>query len=181
MSTAEATQSRPARTSIDEVVAQDMLHELVASMKTAILSTVGGTGQSDASYAPCITDEAGHFYIYVSTLAKHTANLKRSDKMSLMVIEDESTAESLYARRRATWTCGIGVVERESEEFNSLIARFQERFGSIMENLANMQDFHLFRLTPEDGRLVLGFGAAFRMIGWEVQKQMHGRHQTKKN
>ena len=181
MSTAEATPSRPARAQIDEVVAKKMLQELVAEMKTAILGTVGGTGISDASYSPCITDDEGNFYIYVSTLSKHTANLKRSEKMSLMLIEDEATAASLYARRRATWTCSISGVERDSATFNTLMGKFQERFGQIMENLANMQDFHLFRLTPEDGRLVLGFGAAFRMVGWEVQTQMMGRHQPKKD
>jgi putative heme iron utilization protein len=39
-----------------------------------------------------------------------------------------------------------------------------------------MRDFRLFRLRPVEGRLVLGFGAAFHVKGTRVEQQIGGRH-----
>jgi len=171
----EETSSRPLP-SFDEDKAQEGLFALVDEVKTAILGTIDLKDSPEASYAPCIHDEAGSFYVYVSALAKHSANLRRTRKASLMLIEDEGTAANLHARRRATWNCSVEAVARDSEAFNARLASFREHFGKTMESLATMQDFTLFQLKPASGRLVLGFGAAFRLEGWQVLKPMQGRH-----
>jgi putative heme iron utilization protein len=160
----------------EEAEAQNGLLALAGDVKTAILGTVDAQDAPEASYSPFVTGDSGSFYVYVSALAKHTANLKRTGKASLMLIEDESTADNLHARRRATWTCEVEAIERESERFNALMDAFEARFGETSRNLATMQDFTLFRLVPAAGRLVLGFGKAYRLEAWQVQRHMQGRH-----
>lgn len=172
----DTTTSAPARAQIDETAAQEQLHQMVKSIQTAILATANGEGQPDASYNPFVADENGDLYLYVSALARHTSNLRRGEPISLMLIEDESQAASLYARRRMTWQCTVEAVERDSEAFTARMGDFKARFGDIIDTLAGMTDFQLFRLHPVEGRLVLGFGAAFRVVGYEVQRQMHGKH-----
>ncbi|MFW5883605.1 MAG: HugZ family protein [Verrucomicrobiota bacterium] len=164
----------------EELEAQKGLHALTREVKTATLGTVDAQGHPEASYSPCVSDAEGCFYVYVSALAKHTANLKRTSKASLMLIEDESVAANLHARRRATWGCEVEAIERDSETFEAGMARFIERFGETSKNLANMEDFTLFRLTPKSGRLVLGFGKAFRLDGWQIDSHMRGRHRPSK-
>ena len=160
---------------IDPTV-QNGLAELFKNVSTATLGTVSAQGLPAASYAPYILDNAGNFYIYVSALAKHTGNLKRTLKTSLMLIEDEDRAGSLFARKRVTWDCEVETIERDTEEFDTRITAFTERFGDIMDTLANMTDFSLFRLKPGNGVLVLGFGQAFRLAGHEINHHMQGRH-----
>ena len=155
---------------------QEGLAELLDKVKTATLGTVGSQGAPSASYAPYIIDDAGNFYVYVSALAKHTANIKRSLKTSVMLIEDEANAASLFARKRVTWDCEVETIERDTEEFNNRIAEFTDSFGEIMNTLANMTDFSLFRLKPGNGVLVLGFAQAFRLAGHEINHHLQGRH-----
>ena len=152
------------------------LATLFESVKTANLGTVSAQGIPSASYAPYIIDDAGNFYVYISALAKHTANIKRTLKTSFMLIEDEANAASLFARKRVTWDCDVEVIERDTEEFNTRIEAFGSTFGDIVDTLANMTDFSLFRLKPGNGVLVLGFGQAYRLAGHEINQHMQGRH-----
>lgn len=145
---------------------------------TAILGTVTAQGVPSASYAPYIVDSSGNFYIYISALAKHTGNLKRTQMTSVMLVEDEHTASSLFARKRATWDCDVEVISRDSEEFNKRIHQFTEKFGDIVTNLSTMTDFTLFRLLPQEGVLVLGFGQAYRLDGWDIANHKTGRHSS---
>lgn len=175
-----ATSSSPTTASLDADQAEVQLRELVATVRTLMLATAGPKGEPEASYAPCTFDNQGRAYVYVSALSKHTAHLRAAGTISAMLIEDEATAESLYARRRVTWNCAVEAIARDSALFTERMAAFRARFGEIIEVLEAMQDFQLFALTPRDGRLVLGFGAAFRITGHQVQRQMQGRHQTGK-
>jgi putative heme iron utilization protein len=159
-----------------EQQARNDLHALLKGIRSAVLGTVDSRGSPEASYAPVILDDSGAFYVYVSELAKHANNLKRSAKASLMLIEDESASENLHARRRATWNCQVVPIPRDSQAFRSHINTFIQRFGSTMEHLASMQDFTLFQLTPQSGRLVLGFGQAFRLNGLQVHIPLRGAH-----
>jgi putative heme iron utilization protein len=172
------TANPPSTTALpsQEEQAQNDLHALLKGIRSAVLGTVDSRGSPEASYAPVILDDSGAFYVYVSELAKHANNLKRTAKASLMLIEDESATENLHARRRATWNCQALPIPRDSQAFSSHINTFIQRFGSTMEHLATMQDFTLFQLTPASGRLVLGFGKAFRLQGLQVHNPMRGAH-----
>ena len=52
-----------------------------------------------------------------------------------------------------------------------------ERFGKLFEMLAGLKDFHMFALTPETIRLVVGFGAAYEVSGpgWSQLTLLTGR------
>jgi len=98
-------------------------------------------------------------------MAKHTSQIRRSGKASVMLIEDESAAENLFARKRLTVDCDTKVISRDSDEWNEIIRKMEERHGETMSSLKNLVDFDLFRLVPIEGRLVLGFGRAYRIHG----------------
>ncbi len=155
---------------------QKELEALLENCKTLILASVDAKGGADASYSPFVRDDVGNFYIYVSTLAKHTRNLRSAKAASIMMIEDEQDAASLYARRRLTLDCTIEPVERDSPPFEDRMQQFHQRFGEIIDTLSGMKDFHLFRLVPQTGRLVLGFGAAYTVSGIQVDGHLRGKH-----
>lgn len=145
--------------------AQNEMRTLLERVRSAILASVGSKGQPLSSYAPVWVDDDRRFHVYISSLAKHTAQIKRSGLASVMIIEDESEADNLFARRRLTVDCRAEVVERESEDWEATMALMEKRLGETVSSLRGLRDFDLIRLTPSEGRLVLGFGRAYRVFG----------------
>jgi putative heme iron utilization protein len=153
--------------------AQQGYQDLLAGFQSIQLGTVSADGTPEASYSPAIVDDARRFYVYVSELAAHTGNLMETGKASVLVIEDEGTADIIFARKRATFTCQAIRIDRHNEEWESVIARFEHKFGKMMGFLKTMEDFHLFRLEPSYARLVLGFGKAYDVTGSQMSEIVH--------
>ncbi|MGE9292286.1 MAG: HugZ family protein [Puniceicoccales bacterium] len=158
MTKTEASPSSPT-SDLDKI--QDHYEQLLGSFQSVQLATVDAQSAPTASYSPAVLDDERNFYIYVSEIAGHTDNLLDNRKVSFMVIEDESTAGQLFARKRIFFKAQAVEVERGSPAWEDILWRFDEKFGRLVEHLKGMVDFHLFRLKPEDGRFVLGFGRAY--------------------
>lgn len=143
------------------------LAALRTTCHSAILATVGADGAPDASYAPWAEEGGpdGALLVLVSRLARHTANLLHARCASVMLIEDESAARQIFARRRATYACRVEPVARDTAPWDTGVAALQRRHGDVVTTLRGLQDFQLLRLVPESGSLVLGFGRAWRLGG----------------
>jgi putative heme iron utilization protein len=133
--------------------------------ESIIISTVNEQGIPNASYAPFVKDELKNIYIYVSGLSTHTKNLDVNPHVSVLLIEDESQSNQIFARRRLNFDCTATLIERETDQWNKIVDQFQERFGEIIEVLRGLADFRIFRLTPYEGRFVIGFGGAYHISG----------------
>lgn len=136
-------------------------HELIASQQTLTLSTASAKGIPDISYAPFVRDSTGLFYIYVSELASHTANLLNNPRASIMFIRPESESPNLFARERAVFSCRVKEITRADEIYTTRLNALQVKFGEVASLLRSLSDFHLFALSPESGRYVVGFGRIF--------------------
>jgi len=136
-------------------------HDLIASQQTLLLSTASANGIPDISYAPFVRDHAGLFYIYVSDMACHTANLRDNPQASILFIRPESESRNLFARERAVLGCSVKEIIRNDEIYIHQIQALQNKFGEVVSVLRSLSDFHLFALRPESGRYVIGFGRAF--------------------
>lgn len=149
--------------------AREALKKLREQNKTVILSTFSPEGEPDASVAPAVI-ENNRFYIYVSEISAHTRNMETSGKASVFLIEDEEQADNLLARKRATFTCSVSLVERDTEDFRRIFDQMKERFGTIMKHLEQLLDFKLLCLSPAKGRIVSGFGQAYEIDpgNWET-------------
>ncbi len=145
--------------------AQAAYQDFTRLFESIILSTVDEKGQPNASYAPFVEDDSKSFYIFVSDLSTHTRNLSSVGKGSIMFIEDESKSQQIFARRRLTFDCIAKLITRETEEWNQLADLFEKRFGELIGVFRNLADFRIFKLTPTEGRFVVGFGAAYKISG----------------
>ncbi len=153
------------------------------TIRSCMLATNSTSGAPLSSYAPVLVDEAGDYFVYVSAMAKHYAHLRKTGLASLSLIEDESMAEELFARKRVTLDCEAKLIERGSDAWQLGITGLEERHGSTMGYLKDLVDFDLFRLRPSEGRLVLGFGKAYRVFGSgmsEISYLGAGGHRRKK-
>jgi len=155
---------------------------LLEERQSVILGTVNRDGTPEASYAPCLIDEERNFYVYLSALSAHSANLKRQPQASVLLMEDETQAEEIFARKRATLACSAEIIVRDTPEFDAQMDAMEAKFGFVAKHIRGMTDFSLFKLKPTSGNLVVGFGAAFKITGEGMGQLTHryGRHQEKK-
>jgi hypothetical protein len=142
---------------------QAAFEALQANCHNLILATVDSKSMPEASTMPFLRDAAGHFYIFVSQLARHTQNLKDNPRASVMLVEDEADCRQYFARQRIQYTATVETVPNEEKEYR--LSGFRERFGHIIELLSSLPDFEMYRLVPVSGQFVMGFGQAYELGG----------------
>jgi len=139
---------------------------------TLQLATVDGEGRPNVSYAPFVQNQEGYF-ILISHIARHARNLDINPQVSIMMIEDEATAKQLFARKRLTFDAVAQPVERSSDLWLQVIGQMADRFGDIIDNLKQLEDFTLYCLKPEKGLFVKGFGQAYQVSGDDLVDFVH--------
>lgn len=155
---------------IEEYTAQ--CNEFHKAFESVQLATASAAGQPEASYAPYVKID-NDFYIYVSELSRHTANMMENDNVSMIFIETEKEAKHLFARRRLTYRAKAEEIMRGTDVFNLRMDDFEARFGKFINMLRNLEDFHLFRLEPVSGTYVAGFARAFDLVGDNLDVLKH--------
>ncbi len=138
--------------------------EFIQSRKSLQLSSITQDGKAYASYAPfAIGDDC--LYVLLSDIAVHGVNLQHNPEASVLIIEDEDTAGELFARLRVNYSVSadnIGIDDKRWQEgIDALVARHGDRINHLSEH----SDFRLFKLTPNGGRYVKGFGRAYALAG----------------
>jgi putative heme iron utilization protein len=143
--------------------------EFLGSFDSLQLATASRGGEPEASYAPFYRG-GGNFFIYISDLSRHAANLAENPRAAVMLLEDEAEAKNPFARRRATYQCLAEEVPRGSQEFELTMDAMQEAFGNFVGMVRKLGDFHLYRLEPIAGSYVAGFARAFRLVGEDLDR-----------
>ena len=90
-----------------------------------------------------------------------------------MIIEDESKADNLFARKRLTMDCNAQKIERGVDEWEDTLNEMRSKLGDTIKFLKDMTDFHLFKLVPINGLLVYGFGKAFKFKDGNLDSFSH--------
>lgn len=146
---------------------------LLLGLQSLMLATVDGQGAPLVSYAPFAIDKARQFYIFVSKLSGHTANLRRTGQVSVMLIEDERMAFQIFVRKRLTFFCRASLLERDTPEWQAAAEIYRAKFREFFEVIQSFQDFQMFKLAPLSGSLVLGFGQAYEISGTALDILTH--------
>ena len=152
---------------------KETLGELLRRAKTLQMATLDAVGEPSISYAPFVQDDAGNFYIFVSRLSSHTQEILQHPQLAVLLIEDEQEARQIFARTRVTYRCVAEVVVREAAEYAPLLDAMEARFGNVVGLLRGLGDFVMFRLVPQSGRFVMGFGQAFVLAGESLKELQH--------
>ncbi|WP_019616085.1 heme utilization protein HutZ [Psychromonas ossibalaenae] len=148
------------------------IKEFRESKKTLQLATVCKDGKPNVSYAPFIALEDG-YYVLISEIARHTRNLQENPQASLMLIEDEENAKTIFARTRLTFDVDAQMIDRESAKWNQAIPIMKESLGEIIDSLSGLEDFKLIQLKPKNGLFVKGFGKAYQVSDNDLVDFVH--------
>lgn len=144
-------------------ISQEIL-DIVNSRKSLLLSSLTENDEPYASYAPfAIGDNC--LYVLISEIAVHAKNLQHHPRASVLIIEDEDSAAELFARLRVQYSVNAELIAVDSADWETGIACLTARHGERIQSLSQLTDFKLFRLSPEIGRYVKGFGKAYLIDG----------------
>ncbi|EAK0827072.1 HugZ family heme oxygenase [Campylobacter fetus] len=159
-------------------VSKDMV-DFIDGFNSVLISSLNGD-HCVCSYAPVVRDD-NDFYILISEVSEHFKSIKEnSDKISIMFLEDESKAKTIFARKRASFRSKAVFLDDQKE---SLFSKFESKFSSesAIKMIKNMSDFHIIKIEITKGRFVKGFGAAYDTNGLEIIQRVHSAnpHNTK--
>ena len=136
------------------------------------LATLSHDTSPEASYAPCVWF-GGNCYILLSELASHTRNLRNDPSIGLLLVEPESAAGNAFARKRVSLNGKVQVVARDHDSYQAVMGEFHRRFGEVMQLIAPLPDFHLFRIDVQSGKFIRGFGQAYELSGDAMEQLTH--------
>tara|TARA_R110001599_G_scaffold203_2_gene768 strand:+ start:6000 stop:6482 length:483 start_codon:yes stop_codon:yes gene_type:complete len=143
---------------------RDNINALIESRKSILIASLNKSNLPEISATPFL--KVGlHFYIFISELASHTQNIKLNSKLSVMLIEDEQDTQNAFARKRLSYECTASLVEKNSQEWHTILNQFEEKQGKTVSLLKQLPDFHLFELSAISGNYIEGFGKAYRLSG----------------
>ena len=151
----------------DKTELSDQRDLVLAAAQTLIIGAPPEAEEAslpEMGVTPSIHDE-GFFYIYPSRLSAHVRSMLEVKHAQFLVIEDEATARNIWARKRIRFTANLVEIERKSDEFDRLSTLFAARHGPTMDLIRDFNDFHMLKLVPTSGIMVLGFANAYKLDG----------------
>lgn len=137
---------------------RDAYRTFLAERKTVVISTTDENGAPFLSIVPFAIHEDS-LYIYVSEIADHYAYLRDAEAACVLIHEGESESVNLFGIQRVRFDCTVTQCVEEGHD--TVFEKLGARTNAKMVDLLRTLDFHLFRLTPQQGRYVGGFAKAF--------------------
>jgi len=134
-----------------------LLAGLLRSQRVAALGTLR-EGAPSVSMTPfAVSPDLRFFYIHVSRLAQHTADLLADPRVSLMVSEPDNGQRDPGTLARVSIQGQAIVLAEESHEAAAGRALYQERIPGALSRFT-MKDFILVQIEVRSARFVAGFG-----------------------
>ncbi|MGB1825479.1 MAG: hypothetical protein ACPHLN_03480, partial [Candidatus Puniceispirillaceae bacterium] len=104
---------------------------LLAEARTVLMAAPGDDAMPEMGVTPVVRMD-GALYIYPSRLSAHVRAVLGAGKAAFMVIEDESKAQNIWARKRLKFDSELVEIERNSDEFNAVCDVFADTHGPTM-------------------------------------------------
>ncbi|MFG1416429.1 DUF2470 domain-containing protein [Xanthobacter sp. V0B-10] len=148
------------------VTAAATVRRLIREARFGTLATLDADGGPYASLVAVGTDPEGRPTLLISRLARHTQNIARDTRVSLM-ISDAGAADPLNAARAS-------LVGRIVEAGDPLVrARYLGRHEAAT-GYADFKDFGFFRIDVDHAHLVEGFGRIVDVPGEKLLTDWNG-------
>ena len=142
----------------------EAVRDQLLQLRTMYMTINSADTVPEMGVSPFIRREGG-FYIYASHLSPHVRDLIDQGEATCMLCADERDCQNIWARNRLKFRVGALEITRDDEKFDELCNDFSLAHGPTMNLIRNFNDFHMIRLTPQKGILVLGFAKAFIVSG----------------
>jgi|SRR5688572_24639881 len=136
---------------------------LIRETRIAALGTLHDGEPNLAMVAYAIAHDFSAFYIHVSKLGKHTADMEKNPHVSLLITERDDARADPQTLARVSIRGVAEIILRTRSEYAEIRNIYLERFPEA-EKLFGLGDFNLWKITPKGGRFVAGFARAFNLV-----------------
>ena len=120
-------------------------------------------GHAYAGLLPFIVDsDRVALIVRASKLARHSRGLVGGARVCALIHEKDDTSKDPLQLRRVTFECTVEPLARDTPEWIAARDRYVERFPSA-ELTVGLTDFQTYRLVPNSGMYVAGFGRAIAL------------------
>jgi putative coproporphyrinogen dehydrogenase len=130
----------------------------IDNFNSIILGTVSPEGNPIVGYAPFFRYQ-GDNYIFINETEEYFTSLKNNRKVTLLFIEDESSAVMVSMRKRLTYKVKIEFVEK-GKGYEEILDNFQ-KVDMAIQMTRNIPVFHLLKVKFLNGRYINGPRTAF--------------------
>lgn len=148
---------------------EQTLARLIRSTRIAALGTLHDGEPNLAMVAYAFAEDFSTFYIHVSKLGKHTADMESHPHVSLLIAETDDHRPDPQTLARVSLRGVAEILPRTDAGYARVKKVYLERFPEA-EQLFSLGDFNIWKITPKGGRLVAGFGRAFNLVPEALRK-----------
>lgn len=148
---------------------EQILVRLIRDTRVAALGTLHDGEPNLAMVAVAFESDFSSFYIHVSKLGKHTADIERNPHVSLLLTEADDHRADPQTLARLSLQGTAEKVTKTDSRYERVRNIYLKRFPEA-EKLFSLGDFGLWRINPKAGRFVAGFGQAFNIVSETLMK-----------
>jgi putative heme iron utilization protein len=142
---------------------EQTLARLIRDTRVAALGTLHDEEPNLAMVAYSFSEDFSTFYIHVSRLGKHTADMETNPRVGLLIAETDDRRANPQTLARVSLRGLAEILPRDDPGYPQVKKNYLERFPEA-EQLFSLGDFNLWKITPKGGRYVAGFGRAFNLV-----------------
>jgi putative heme iron utilization protein len=154
---------------IMDTLSEQTLARTLRETRIAALGTLHDGEPNLAMVAYIVAEDFSAFYILVSKLGKHTRDMESDERVSLLIAETDDRRVDPQTLARLSIHGIAEVLPREAPEHGIIKSMYLRRFPEAQQ-LFNLGDFHLWKITPKSGRFVAGFARAFNLVPESLKK-----------
>ena len=148
---------------------EQTLARLIRSTRIAALGTLHDGEPNLAMVAYAFAEDFSTFYIHVSKLGKHTADMESDSRVSLLITEPDDRRADPQTLGRVSIRGIAEILPRTDPGYAQVRKVYLERFPEA-EQFFSLGDFNIWKITPKSGRFVAGFGRAFNLVSEALVK-----------
>jgi putative heme iron utilization protein len=127
-------------------------------------------GHAYAGLLPFIVDsERVALLVRASKLARHSRGLIAGARVCVLIHEKDDATKDPLQLKRVTFECTVEPLARDTPEWIAARDRYVERFPSA-ELTVGLTDFQMYRLVPDSGMYVAGFGRAIALPAHDIAR-----------
>jgi heme iron utilization protein len=125
--------------------------------------TLPPDGAAYAGLLPFLMDtDRAAFLVRASKLARHSKGLTAGARVCVLIHEKDDETKDPLQLKRVTFECTVEPLASDTPEWTAARERYLARFPSA-ELTLGLTDFRIYRLVPESGMYVAGFGRAIAL------------------
>lgn len=138
------------------------LAQLIRSQRVAALGTVRVGAPLVSLVAYAARSDFSAFFLHLSLIAPHTQALANEARVSLLISQPDDGVNDPQVLPRLSIQGYALPIAKPSPDYEAAKAIYLARLPFATPLFA-LDDFDLYQLEPQSGRLIMGFGQAYNL------------------